>query len=762
VKSRWIEHLVVLGAYAVAALLMTYPLVLQLGDSIAGVEGDVWSYVWAMGWAKMSLFNLATNPFHSNYIFYPLGGATQLLWGTALPSFFSIPLQLAFGLVPAFNLTYLAATVLTGYGMYQLARFMFTHGRQMIAEGNQPLISISYPPFSIFIASLLAGLAFAFCALRLGYGLAFTNLYHTEFIPFYVLFLLKTTREKNLLNPILAGIFFGLNIYIDFQIAAFLALLTALWLIFVAFTWLRHRARNIPLSRTLIRRESTRWMVLAVVALAIALPMFVIVEQDFAVEGGDYIRVYPLKYSAARSYDLLAYVLPNARSSLYQALPAPHIAGVNAAVNVEGESQLSPDRQSFIGWTVLALALYGAWRSFKRGSSAAFWIISTIFFALLSFGPTLHIAGQASGLPLPYTALFNVPLLNHIRIPMRYGIMVFFGLALLVGFGANELFTGNTPRAFTDKPARSSSSTFALGGIFAVLLLAESATLPYPTLNFSVPPIYNTIAAQPGDFTVLEIPTFNWRAAAATEVFQTIHQKRILRAYTNRIAPDVADYFSLRQTPNIVRSLRILEGAEEGTLTPDELNEDRLARDDVLRFYHLRYAVLHRDWLDANRAAQIDEYLRDVLGARTFFNQDNTTAYEFPAPLPPPEGLGIETGTNYALIYLGRGWQIEPLAQLEDEQGRYVTGTSSEVYFDLGDNSLRQLEFIAFSERDGDVLECEINGQPVGAVGLKKGWTDYRLQLPPSTTINAHPNVLRLLHPPPNQNHIALVFINIR
>src|SRR5258707_11957704 len=102
------EHTVVLAAYTLIALLMSFPLITQFGDQIAGVDGDVWSYLWAMGWARVSLLNLGTNPFHTDYIYYPLGGATQLLWGTALPSFASIPLQLAFGLVAAFNLTYLA------------------------------------------------------------------------------------------------------------------------------------------------------------------------------------------------------------------------------------------------------------------------------------------------------------------------------------------------------------------------------------------------------------------------------------------------------------------------------------------------------------------------------------------------------------------------------------------------------------------------------------------------------------------------------
>jgi len=128
--------------------------------------------------------------------------------------------------------------------------------------------------------------------------------------------------------------------------------------------------------------------------------------------------------------------------------------------------------------------------------------------------------------------------------------------------------------------------------------------------------VYETIAAQP----VIHCAgnsEFNWRAGAATEVFQAIHQKRILRAYTNRIAPALADYFAQRQTPIVTRSLRILEGVEAGALDAAAQQEDHAAMPAVLRFFKLRYAVLHWDLLEqGDRSLYIDWYLKNVMGAR--------------------------------------------------------------------------------------------------------------------------------------------------
>src|SRR5581483_6972623 len=101
------------------------------------------------------------------------------------------------------------------------------------------------------------------------------------------------------------------------------------------------------------------------------LPMLGAVLNDFAIEGGNYIRVFPLRYSADRSYDALAYVVPNARSTLYQNLPAPRVNNVNASLNTPDESELSPDRQSFLGVTLFVLALLG---TLRFGRKMLFWI----------------------------------------------------------------------------------------------------------------------------------------------------------------------------------------------------------------------------------------------------------------------------------------------------------------------------------------------------------------------------------------------------
>jgi hypothetical protein len=176
------KHFLVLLAYSALAVAMTWPLAANFASAIPGVEGDASSYLWALGWAKTALVDLHVNPFHTDYVFYPLGGATQLFWAVSLLGVVSLPLQILFGLISAHNFLYLALTVFSAYGMFLLMREVITNFEFRISN-------FEFPAF-------VAGLFFAFCSLRLGYGLAFLNLYSTALMPFYVLFLMRATRGR--------------------------------------------------------------------------------------------------------------------------------------------------------------------------------------------------------------------------------------------------------------------------------------------------------------------------------------------------------------------------------------------------------------------------------------------------------------------------------------------------------------------------------------------------------------------------------------
>lgn len=735
---KWRKHLVILIAYTLAALAMTYPLVLHFDAAIPGVEGDAPSFVWAMGWLKTALLDLHVNPFRSDFVFYPLGGATQLMWATSLIALVSVPFQYFLGLVATFNFFYLAATALTAYGMYLLAEDILRHAQSQTS--NLKFDSSPLPPFQTLLlvrfiteqrrlaarasplACFIAGLVFAFAPLRLGYGLAFFNLYNTQLIPFYILFLLRASRQQSRRQAVIAGILLGLNAYIDFQIAAFLILFTGWHFVFDG--WTRWQA-NAPSWReqfwNMLKQVGVPMTWVGIAALLVVAPMLAILANDFAAEGGNYIRVFPLKYSTDRSYDLLTYVVPNAWSSLYSIVPK--IPGINAGINANDASALSPDRQAFIGYIGLVLAMCATMTQWRR---VRFWSLAAMLFALFSFGPSLHVLGQDLGAPMPYRLLHAIPIINHIRIPMRYGIMTMFALAMLAAFAVNEL-----ARRLATRPASPVLRlTFLLLPLF---ILSEYASLPYPFQPLTIPRVYHTIAQHPGDFTILEIPSFNWRYAAMTEVYQAIHGKRILRAYTNRIAPSLAEYAGLRGTPIVVRSLRILEGIEPGELTPEEIAEDKRARDAIVYFFDLRYAVVHRDLLKAEQANAIEAYLCEVLDAQVVAVDGDVVLYAIPRARQISDSINIDLRENIGQMYAGRGWQFEyPPANFDGKFNFvYARGATSEIYFAVERQTEQIFTLNAFADPRQPVAVF-LNGTNIGAIELNEVWTDYRLTLPAS------------------------------
>lgn len=763
---NWRKHIVILVVYTFITLAMTYPLILHFDTAIPGVEGDAPSFVWAMGWMKTAL-ERGLNPFRSDFVFYPLGGATQLMWATSLIALVSIPFQSLLGLIATHNLFYLAATVLTAWGTYLLAENILRNSKSQLS--NLKFDSTPLPPFQTLLlvqfiteqrrlaarvsplACFIAGIVFAFAPLRLGYGLAFFNLYNTQLIPFYILFLLRASRTQSRRNAIVAGILLGLNAYLDFQIAAFLILFTGWHILFNGFTRLQTNATSSRERFLLLFKETLVPMSLVgVVALLIVAPMLAVLANDFAAEGGNYIRVFPLKYSTDRSYDLLAYAVPNAWSSLYSIVPK--IPGINTGINANDGSALSPDRQAFVGYVVFVLALCATITQWWR---TRFWALAAILFALFSWGPSLHVLGQDLNVPMPYRLLHAIPILNHIRIPMRYGMMVMLALAMLAAFAVNEL-----ARRFTTHP-----TSFVFRFAFLLLplfILVEYANVQYPLQPLTIPRVYHTIAQQPGDFTILEVPSFNWRYAAATEVHQAIHGKRILRAYTNRIAPSLAEYVGLRGTPIVVRSLRILEGIEPGVLTPEEIAEDKSARDEIVHFFDLRYVVVHRDLLKPDQSSKIETYLREVLGAWQVAVDGEVVLYEIPRANQTSDSIKIDLRENIGQMFAGRGWQFEyPPANYDGKFNFvYTRGVASEIYFVLDHPAERTLTLNAFANPPQRV-EVFLNDAHIGTLNLNETWSDHRVPLP-ARALNAGMNCIELRYDAELYETIGVTMITIQ
>ena len=713
------RNLPVLVFYLALALILTYPLVLQFGDHVPGTTTwsmDEYGYVWNNWWFKHAVFDLGTNPFQTNFIFYPIGTSLVLYTYTLLHVLLGLPIQFAFGLIPASNAELLFAFVMSGFGTFLLSRYLL---RTSNLES----------PISNY-AAFIAGAVFAFSSNRFVYAsLGHYNVVATEWIPFYILFLIKTVREPKWSNALLAGMFAAFAMYVETTHGVLLLLFT---LVYLLFAW-----RQI-FRRVVILRLAT----IAATAALLFAPLLVptlgeIINSGYALPGWGHAEKLLV--------DLFGFFTPTS-------LNVTNRGWVEELVQVrQGTSRFVDVNTVFLGYVTVALALLAAIRYWK---SLKVWATSAITFAVLSLGPLLHVNGQSlfdfDGLqvtfPLPFLLLHYIPLIKENRVPNRFSVLVMLSLAVLVGFAVAWLWSQVSGR-------RTQVSRFLLftpalrSGVYArplvaslllTLLLFEHASIPLPLTDARVPEVYSQIAREPGDFVVLTLP-LGWRNSfgqqgaedTRTQYYQSVHGKYIFPGNIQRNPPFLFAYFD---RISLFHSLTQLEFYND--VPDDVIARDRAQAPALLSFFDVRYVVIHpaipgRPPYNDTRAAVAD-FIQKVLPlGEKVYDRDGVVAYRVnQAPLPAK--FQIAFGTEGAHLYQAEGWdRDETIAAASAnwanrQQARLVFPIREAADYEL---TVRALPF-TYPKSSAQTMQVVVNNQAIQSFELKPEWQNYSATIP--------------------------------
>ena len=374
-KPGFSIHLMALALYGILSLALTWPLVTHLATHVPG--SAVWAYdeytfVWNMWWVKFSALNLGQWPFHTDYIFYPLGIDLISYTLNLFNGLMGLPLQLVLPLPLASNLVILFACVMSGFGAYLLGTYLLRGAER--APGSVR---------GVRLAAFIAGAAYAFAASRMIYlALGHYNVVTAQWFPFYALFFLKTWREPGYRNPVLAGVFTTFILLAEPFFGVFWLFLTAL---LALFEWLDARRRRregagCPRWRPLIVRLAVMGAVAGLLWLPVLLPMLGAYRQGaFDLAGwGQGLNL---------SADLAGWFTPTALHPLLGAASWP--AYLRAVV--EGKTPFRDVNTVFLGYGILVLAIAGAVTAWKRART---WAWGAVVFGVLTLGPLLQIRGQ--------------------------------------------------------------------------------------------------------------------------------------------------------------------------------------------------------------------------------------------------------------------------------------------------------------------------------------------------------------------------------
>ena len=167
--------MIALAGYLTLTLILTYPLVRQFASAIPGDSFDGWQNYWNLWWVRVALLEAHRQPFFTPELFHPTG--VSLLFHTLNPfnGLVALPVQVAWGLLPAYNFVVLLSFTLGGLGAYLLAR-------EVLGPGAK------------WLPAFVAGVIFTFAPFHFAHLLGHMQVISLEWIPFFALYILRVAQ----------------------------------------------------------------------------------------------------------------------------------------------------------------------------------------------------------------------------------------------------------------------------------------------------------------------------------------------------------------------------------------------------------------------------------------------------------------------------------------------------------------------------------------------------------------------------------------
>lgn len=565
------------------AVVFTYPVITNFTTHIPGIDEDSPTHVWYLWWFKFSVFDKHIDPFITDYVFYPQMVNRIFDIHTIPLAIMSLPFQYLLGTVPAANIVFLSGFVLSGLGSYLLTYYL-TKSR---------------------LPSLFSGLIFAFTPYTFGQIIDnHTNLYTTWFQPFYLLFLLKTLKEKRWKNPAFAGIFFGLQALNDLTSTSFMIVLTGLVLAYKLFSEVSLQAllkgKLVLEGKEFLNPGSLKR--LSLIALLFLIISFPITSRALSVNRREFGLKSPLVDQDYYSADPSFFWQPSAFHPILSNLslaPYPKFSSIEGTL--------------FIGFTVMILILIALLKYFKESK---FFLFLAASYFILMLGPTPSWFGQDFKIPFPFYFYHVIPFIGGIKEPVRMDPFLMLPLAVVSGIVLSK---------FLEKLKEK--------GIFLFLFLSGLVLFEYypgkiPTTDLTPPEIYHQIAKDKGDFTVLDLPVgwstggfgFGTFPIGSLQYYQSIHQKKEFRATIARLPAKNVEFYKG------IPGLRYLADSSVGN--QDDQNKELVRK--TFKDLKIKYITVSDKYYKTGKGRGklgSIQYLEQVVGAKKISDKDGVLAY---------------------------------------------------------------------------------------------------------------------------------------
>lgn len=595
--------------------------VAHLGTALVGGNSNGYENVWNDWWFREALVHLK-NPFYTTRIFYPNGVSLRFHTLNPLGCLLALPLGGLFGAVAAMNLKFLGAII----GAIFCSWLLF---RDTARSGSAAFVGAAV----YALASDQATYYFK--------GGAENYLMGTALLPLFVWLALRTAVSTRWLPWAVGAVCALLALCLtDWQYTMFAVIAVVLYALCALCTHRHARAKAIIFGR--LAAIGVAWLV--IVAVPMLLPMLV------EARNAPWLAVSGQAITLSRA--LSQFVLPGLGNPGYLAL-VTSLIGLALWWRRSADVDSPERRERFI---------------------VIYWVVVALVGGVLSLGPRLKLVpgNTATNLPLPYAAIYQLPVFSVGRRPQLFLFIALLGCGALLAVGLRALTDWLTP--LIARRWRRGTRHGTIGAILATLVLvptlapfmAEAGTARAFPLD--VPPFYaDVLAHDPEPYAILELPLFaesgrgnDWPA------LETVHGKAVFDGSISRDHGLESPTIFVKQATFFRDAFWLAKPALRERVRPAK-TPDMLATPDyrtmgvpLLNAYHVRYITL---WFAALRdlrpdgVAAADALVHQALGDDARPTYEDTTMRVYRVPDAPPPAVTTTPPVSPVFLDVGDvGW----------------------------------------------------------------------------------------------------------
>ncbi len=467
--------------YASLIFLFFYPYINDLDTEIIGDVTDAYQDFWNTWYTHRALSSDPGSFFSTKLLYYP-EGASLLHHSFAYSN-----TVLIYGIIKTFALTPSNAVLLALHNSaLLLSYFLGSVGGYLLCK---------YLTRNNF-ASFVAGFIFAFSPFHHVHFVGNVHIATIQYLPFFVLFFLRSIENNNFKDIIGAAIFFVLCALSSWYYLVYNLLFLSFYTI-----WYGFKQKQILPWKVIVPTS-----IICGITIAILSPLI----YAMAVEASNHPKAYNIGHRKS-IVDLSAFFV-------FYPFHGLNWIAESAGLDIRGNITTKTAYLGLVNLTILAWYWRHREAKHKQTLSLAAW--GTLFFMLWGFGTWLHILGTRLPIPMPHLISQHIPLIANLRIPSRAMAFVYLFFGIMCGIAVSHFIKTRSRTLITT--------------IILLLIMFDF----YPTRitqgEIRLPEAYEIIRQdEDSKFGILEIPS-SYTQGNRHMMYQTFHGKKIMSGSVSR------------------------------------------------------------------------------------------------------------------------------------------------------------------------------------------------------------------------------------